>query len=789
MKSSALPGLEDLIVIDLLCELKHKMSKISFLHATATAVILLIFLLLAPLGLTIFMSDPMVSAPTVVLNGEKIELSSFRQPENHKAIHSFLSPFMLRELEYDFIDIPENALIQVRLGEHVFFEGPLSLRKDSRISIPKLEIILAYLRNLKCLGLVLIAGYFLFILCLSLGRSLCSALPYSDSESTPILLVFVGFFVSTCLIGSYAYFFPLNSPLTNIFLVIPVLTVALNSKKRLWQDVKSVSSDLLRFLPALVTSFWPVIYWGYWYLGRLQTDMYEYLSLADAVKHTALFEFKNSPDIQASGGLTAGAGIVWRCIDSVGASFLSQILHMPTKLGFILLAFVSVVLFSFAVTVLLRTNVTAYPKQLVSFIPLFLPLTAMYAEGYFSQFVGTAGIMVFLATSYLALSSLSQSGSNVRWRDPQILASSASTAFCLAIYPYFVAPLLGVIGLFFSFQLIRAIKRILPTVIIVAVLVSVLLGFNILTILNFGQTSQFNAALDLIAKNFVFPFLYSFEYVPRLLGLVAFHFRGTDIDALTSEVKSLSEISTELNFVSGYSDLNYYLAWLFISLGVLSVLVSCLACIKSRIFYFCGAILSALLLVTYIFFSKDQAYAYAKFAWTSSVVGFWLVVIMVFASNAKANRPIRSVFSILVGIIFPTFWVLGSYFDRIPFYLNMYGPYNHTRSHVGLIADLLSLDKRLSMLDGKTADFRIVRGDEKLQGTDRDRVLLVQSRAVLNDRNVRCLNCLGHRLDEASYCTPGNIITIGKVIHRDEKVSCLNTPSSATSHLDVRFSE
>ena len=173
---------------------------------------------------------------------------------------------------------------------------------------------------------------------------------------------------------------------------------------------------------------WPVFTWGPWFARGYKTDLYEYASLSSLLTDHSLLSLRSLDQAQASGNITSGAGVVWRSIDSVTASFMSQVFGLRPWAGSWLSASSSSGV---------RGHRLAFADSrgrsvlFLACVGLLCPvLTALFLENYFSQ-----NYFVALIPSFVLL--LSWVWTRERTLSPQTWALGSGAAVMIAVYPYF----------------------------------------------------------------------------------------------------------------------------------------------------------------------------------------------------------------------------------------------------------------------------------------------------------------------------------------------------------------
>lgn len=602
---------------------------------------------------------------------------------------------------------------------------------------------------------ILAAGVLTVCLLWLLGRSLLRT-GSAASRSVPTVAIGLGLGLALCVANALAY---VVSARTAAYAVTALAVVALGLGHRriragLRQDLTSMATRVVWVLPAAVLAFFPVFYWGLWYSGQYQTDLYEYATLSSIAKGSSLFDMRSLAEAQHSGTVTSGAGFVWRSIDSVSGGVVSALTNLSTVPA---LTFVGLVLFLVSGIAVMdlaaghervgSRRVGSRPGRLglvIAAVALLNPLlTGLFVENYYSQFffVALVPVLVVVLRVALTLAATSTSG-GATW------GVAALAGAMVAVYPYFFA----VVALALAAATLsrsgtrRVTGRLLWSV---AWRMAVLVNLAMLTVLHYGETKVYEASLDAIARTVLIPGWGRIELASMFGGFQSYQLRGVIPEA---------EVTGPLGIVVRVLDRASAppVALLVLGLALLLVLLvsvdlrATLATFQARAIY---AVALAWIVFCLYYGWAHRPYVMLKSGWVVAALLPCVVAV------TRFHRVGRWTALVAVTTLGATAWVPTMLADRATWLVPLSGAFDRG-SHVSVVPELASVLRAINPGDRVA----LVMGAQPLAGSDRDRVLLAQTGVLLRDTGAICVNCDGLNQPGHLDCLvarPDAVITIG----------------------------
>ena len=653
-----------------------------------------------------------------------------------------------------FIEIPSPLIEQVLKSPYAFQvpETPAGARVyigDRPIDVPSARLggaLLIGAMRAVAGSLVILAGA-LGVVAVSWlhGRSI---LALTGSHRSPAAVTAgVGFSALAVLANTLAYF--LNTTATAIVMLIwAAAVVFIAARKRtlasLVQDWSHGAKSLLLVVPMVAISFFPILEWGGWYAGNFKTDLYEYANLSSFAADHSLIEMRTLPEAQDAGVLTAGAGFVWRSIDSVAASLITRVGNISTVAGFTLLGISLTMLFALGVADL--ANGSTRSRRWVVMLALMSPLFgSLFVENYLSHFFLIALVPAFIATLRFALQD--HRGRKASW----ILAISSLSAAMIAVYPYFffvigLAVLAG--ALTFRNHRMRAKAILLPVGLVTAALVNL----TWMTVARFSETAVYEQGLDAITRHTLLSGLSPAALVEVAAGTRAYHWRdsGIALAGLAQPGQGLAEWARNAVSPSIWWLLVGFVA--ILGLALATDLRQSFHSIEGRLSWF---VVGAWIVFSAVSFLLDRPYIVLKGVWTGAA----LVPLLVITARWRP-RLRRLALTCLAALA--VVWATVGIADRV--YWILPNPGSEVRLahiHISAVPDLARVNRSLAVGTGAVA---VATGNQPLRGYDRDRVLTAHIMTLLRDHDRPCTSCDAIDLDDSLLCVaakPVEVIIVG----------------------------
>lgn len=335
------------------------------------------------------------------------------------------------------------------------------------------------------------------------------------------------------------------------------------------------------------------------------------------------------------------------------------------------------------------------------------------------------------------------------------LATAAVLAAMGAVYPYFLAVLIfGVlVAALAGRDRIRSALRVGPAI---AVLTLVLLNLALLTVVNFKQTEVFQSGLDSIARNVLLAGYSPLQLVMLGAGFQPYQWRAADQPATAAMGFPGRELWAAAADAATPGTLT--VALLALLVVVTAVAIRWRASAGSFAFLASLATIAVWLGFSAYLLAGDSVYAAFKAFWTTACL-----LPLIFATSQWRPRVLPGVLALTA--ISSLLWMRVDVADRATWLITRDGK-EAAPSHASLQPEL---EEARDAITGATT-MAIVRGDQPIAGTDRDRVAFALLTTIARDENVDCVNCTGATLDPQSACasdggaaeqTPEVIVVVG----------------------------
>ena len=570
----------------------------------------------------------------------------------------------------------------------------------------------------------------LVLVCWAVGRLLLRR-----ADPPPAIALAFGFCLVACVVNSLAYWLPLRWVVPLVLLTIgSVGVLAVGETARplraafAGELISLVRRMGLVLIPTLLL-FWPIFTWGSWFAGGYKTDLYEYASLSSLLPDHSMLSLRSLDQAQASGNITSGAGIIWRSIDSVTASFVSFTFGLSTLGGFVV---VGLLLFMvFGVTVLAYACTQGWAGRVLAVAALCCPLlTSLLLENYFSQYYFVALIPSFV----LLLSWL--------WTSQRVTAAhswafGSVVAVMIAVYPYFFAivAVACIVVLAFTRGVLGTLRRLVVPVVVKTALLT---NLAFLPVLNYGQTEQFGSGLDRITRDWLLGSWGGVELTQMLLGVRSYHWREplATVRGVSSSVRALIDYAS-------YAVLPSIGAALAVAIVVITAMIFGLRSSAHRLeVRLMVAVIAAFVAFGVAYALRDHPYVMLKALWVAAAL-VPLLIVTVSVPRRLIGIPI------LVTAGLAVVWMATVVADRTAWVLPLNGSLDRAL-HVSTVPDLHALADELA--DTQSDPAVMVRGQQPLAGSDRDRVLSAFTVILFRDADVECLTCLGTEVPEWADC-------------------------------------
>lgn len=645
------------------------------------------------------------------------------------------TPFLWRSIP-GHLSEPENANLQGSIGGY-----RINASGKNELSFKEVapKALLMFLKGLA----VFLAASVLVSFGWGIGRSLH---PEPSSSMSQIAIQAVGGLALLALAAnSLAYLLPTRLTAW-ILLAAGVLLIAFRHGSR--ERFSAARADFMRltklicivWLPAILL-FLPMFHWGSWYLGEYNTDLFEYSQLSSLLRDHSLLALRGATEAANSGVLTSGAGFEWRSIDTVLASVVSVVGLTKSLTGFAILSVALFLIFALGVAAVATGGQPSRSRYTLAALLLLNPLfVLLFVVNYQSHYFFLAFVPgLVLAFQEILTDDPAQPGN----RDISgMILIAAIIATSLAVYPHFAA--LALIGLLLAALFVRISVRFLTGLVSRIFLATlVLLNIGMLAFRQVINAGTYEASLNAIAKGVLLA-PYSSWQVPSLaFGTTTYGWRWPFIDA---EVFMGVAGGTLWNMGR--------ISWVpgALEAGSIALLVGgfLLMCdwrrsLRNMTFVASLTIVLTFGLIATIATLRDSTYTALKVGWTAAALAILIV--------ASANyRKSKTWIVVLILIPLAVLWVRTDLLDRATWFIDRRGAAAQL-SHSSVQPEIAEVE---SILNSNPRSISLVRGPQPLDGSDRDRVIYNQLRALIRESGVPCPGCEGYPYTPAELKTVVN---------------------------------
>jgi hypothetical protein len=582
--------------------------------------------------------------------------------------------------------------------------GQESISSDALIKNPKFKILLLgmqnYLRGLLIILAVVSVFAVIGFIVLAAKRE-----PIEDLRELVFGMNSV-LFIALLPISAMSYFFPI-SQIINVVLILGLLVVGLllrrkSSSLRLSRDALC-NLNIKYGCGLLAVSFLPIFYFGTTYAGQYNTDLFDNGRLISLLRNHSLFEMQNLPEAINAGVMTSGAGITWRTIDSAAAAVMSELFYVKSIGGYLIFAMVGYVSFILTVFSLSSRSHLEHKFHKLMLIGAVSPFfIGLFLENYYAQFLFVA----FAPATILSISQFFEFREiTTRIGKKRMLYMAASVTFSLCLYPYFAVVLYGPLLIFIFFRS-GFKKKTLIDFGFFSALVFVLSNLHLIPIFNFREGLSYTPFLNELTKHTLLGPFKGGEMIQLLLGLQPFQLR---VLSYPNNVPG----SAFFDFLIFSDRLLNNFRLLFYILAIILVCVVFYTLLKKSVE---GLIIKVALgsWVIYILVlgALESTYAEFKAIWTL------LALLPILFSQTFKHQFNKWLVALLVP--FAIFWSLTTLADQSSWFMN---PKSRivAKEHMTIYEDLYEVGR---IIESSNEEITFVQGDEPLQGSDRDRVLL-----------------------------------------------------------------
>jgi hypothetical protein len=472
----------------------------------------------------------------------------------------------------------------------------------------KANIILKCIYNISIaylsVGVIIIVSYLFGIVLLS-GTN-------ANRANNPLHIFCSGLCALYLVINSLTYIFSAQQLvfIFSIFLLfIVILGIYLISDDK--NALKAICEYKLPFCISVFASllvFWPIGISASLFLGLFKTDTFYYTNAATLLQSHSLLHYIH---------LDSVVGYGMRSIDVTFISLFSLLFHhSPAALWVAVCILFSIIppMFAYGYS-LEHTKQKSVATIAALSVSLSAPITALFFECYFSQYLLTGALYMNLFAGVVLFFSLSNCENYWRTFCPFLLTSS----FIVLLYPYFaISSFILSLIILIKLIYIKKYKYIIYSLIFSLVFSNVGLMF----FLNPSASQNLVEGLNGIARWIVFPFYNQPKFLGFLSGLTPFHLNDHSFLQICDEFQKPESFAfillTQILKIGNSAFVYFYiisLTCLFLYVFICNI-NNKISNKSISIFWF--LYLSLSILMIYYVLKTSGLYAYCKMAWTVS---------------------------------------------------------------------------------------------------------------------------------------------------------------------------
>lgn len=550
-------------------------------------------------------------------------------------------------------------------------------------------------------------------------------------------------FILLLPISAMSYFVPIGQ-IVKLVIVFGLVMYGLSTRRK----SRSLSSIFLPFrqlnlwldLGLLSLSFLPIFYFGTIYAGQYKTDLFENGRLISLLRNHSLLDMQKLPEAMNAGGLTSGAGISWRTLDSASAAVLSELFNVGSIGGYLIFAMVGYVSFTATIFALSR-RVDSKPVErvllmLVLTSPFFI---ALFIENYYAQYLFVA----FAPATILSISRFFESNNcSAKIDNKRLFFMAVSVTFSLCLYPYFAVVLYGPLLIYVFFPKGLSTEKFIQF----GKFCTYVAGFSnlhLIPILNFKEGLTYTSFLNELTKYTLLGPFDRGELVQLLSGFQPYQLRIFSYPSGVPDRWIFDLLVSSNQLLNDYHILFFVLTIFFVCVTAIMFLKKNT---KSTVLK-----IASISFIMYIIALDllESTYAEFKAIWT-----FLALMPMLFSQSIKYC----SSKSLLI-LVIPSamFWSMTTFADQSSWFMNPQSRIVAT-NHMTAYEDLLKVGE---LIETHSKEVVFLQGDEPLKGSDRDRVLLQHMLISAEDNGRR--STIELNADNIKAYKNSLYITIGRV--------------------------
>jgi hypothetical protein len=611
-----------------------------------------------------------------------------------------------------------------------------SLTENARFSVLVLGL-QSYLR-----GLLIVLSVFTFLFLIGIGflrmgnQSINNSIDFVAGINSSMFILLLP-------ISAMSYFFAIGQ-IVKLVIVFGLVMYGLSLRRkscRLSSIFLPFRQLKLRFdLGLMSLSFLPIFYFGTIYAGQYKTDLFENGRLISLLRNHSLFEMQKLPEAMNAGVLTSGAGISWRTLDSASAAFLSELFNVRSVGGYLIFAMVGYVSFTSTIFALCRRVDSKFIERLLLMLALTSPFfIGLFIENYYAQYLFVA----FAPATVLSIARFFESSNcSAKIDRRKLFFMAASITFSLCLYPYFAVVLYGPLLIYVFFGKGLSKEKFMQF----GKFCAYVAGFSnlhLIPILNFKEGLTYSSFLNELTKYTLLGPFNRGELAQLMAGFQPYQLRNFSYPSGVPDNWMFDLFVVSNQFLNNFRVLFFVFAALFVGITLNMFLkkntestVIKIASISFLVYVIALALLGS-------------TYAEFKAIWT-----FLALFPMLFSQSIKYFSKKWLLVPLIPSAIF---WSMTTFADQSSWYMNPQSRIVAT-NHMTAYVDLFEVEK---LIENFNREIVFLQGDEPLQGSDRDRVLLQHLLISAEDNGRR--STIEFAIDDVKANKDSLYITIGRI--------------------------
>ena len=507
----------------------------------------------------------------------------------------------------------------------------VSLRGSEALVFDQMLIISHIFSGIMRFIFIISGGVILLFLGWILGISIAGVAPQGNILTLSNFLTrsAIGISISCLVVNSISYFYALNS--LRLLLIVALIAFLVLGLFRAGRNMRLPIArvDRMPFYASLTGAsliFWPLLFTpASAFLGFLQTDSFYYTNVSSLIQNNALLKLITQ-------GSYIGHGM--RSIDLSATAALQTVSMFSPGTCWVMVSTMCALMMPICAYGVSRTIGTQRCARLSCWaIALSAAISGIFFESYLAQFLLT-GILFY--TIYVAVQMIETPESD-QWLT---FAFAACCAVAILLYPYFAIPVPIMAAAILLSRYRQAGTAAALRLSAIGIALTLLLGnVGYYFLAASGVTEQFTPALNNIAINIVFPFMWKAKFSQFLIGVAPFHGNEDIYRAILESAPSLFFIAiAKINSLPYIYGARALLFACVIAAYIWSLIASATAIKNNLSLLVLNLIPFAFAAVSVLAYFGSGPYAYAKVLWTGATL-FPLVFSINISTAISTRQP------------------------------------------------------------------------------------------------------------------------------------------------------